>query len=42
MSLSRKGTDWMQKEILINEGIEFNSKMQIDFKKYLWRPKELT
>ena len=40
MSLSRKGTDWMQKEILINEGIEFNSKMKIDFKKYLWRPKE--
>mgnify|MGYP001167561587 FL=1 len=42
MSLSRKGTDWMQKELLINEGIEFNSKMKIDFKKYLWRPKELT
>ena len=42
MSLSRKGTDWMQKEFLINEGIEFNSKMKIDFKKYLWRPKELT
>ena len=42
MSLSRNGTDWMQKKILINEGIRFNKKMQIDIKKYLWIPKELT
>ena len=42
MSLSRKGTDWIQKELLIKEGIKFNSKMKIDFKKYLWRPKEIT
>ena len=41
MSLSRNGTDWMQKELLINEGIKFNSKMKIDMKKYLWRPKEI-
>ena len=40
MSLSRNGTDWMQKELLINEGINFNKKMQIDIKEYLWRPKE--
>ena len=42
MSLSRNGTDWMQRELLINEGIKFNSKMKIDIKKYLWRPKEFT
>ena len=39
MRLSRNGTDWMQKELLINEGIKFNSKMKIDLKKYLWIPK---
>ncbi len=42
MSLSRKGTDWIQKELLIKEGIKFNSKMKIDLKKYLWRPNEIT
>ena len=40
--VSRKGTDWIQKELLIKEGIKFNSKMKIDIKKYLWRPKEIT
>ena len=39
MSLSREGTDWMQKELLINEGIKFNKEMKIDIKKYLWKPK---
>tara|TARA_Y100000589_G_scaffold214399_1_gene202272 strand:- start:67 stop:399 length:333 start_codon:yes stop_codon:yes gene_type:complete len=41
MSVSRNGTDWMQKELLINEGIKFNSKMKINIKQYLWKPKEL-
>ena len=41
MSVSRNGTDWMQKELLINEGIKFNSEMKINIKKYLWKPKEL-
>ena len=40
MSVSRNGTDWMQKELLINEGIQFNSEMKINIKKYLWKPKE--
>ena len=39
MSFSRNGTDWIQKGLLINEGIKFNSKMKIDIKKYLWIPK---
>ena len=38
MSLSRKGTDWIQKELLIKEGIKFNSKIKF----FLWRPKEIT
>ena len=38
MSLSRNGTDWIQKRLLINEGIKFNSKIKIDIKTYLWKP----
>ena len=30
MGVSRNGTDWMQKELLINEGIMFNTEMKID------------
>ena len=41
MSLSKNGTDWIQKELLINDGIKFNSKMKSDIKKYVWRPKEI-
>ena len=40
MSVSRNGTDWMQKELLVNEGIKFNTKMKIEIKKYLWEPEE--
>tara|TARA_B100000963_G_scaffold103923_1_gene90007 strand:+ start:375 stop:512 length:138 start_codon:yes stop_codon:yes gene_type:complete len=40
MSQARKGTDWMQKELLINEDIKFNAEMKIDKKTYLWKPKE--
>ena len=38
MRVSRNGTDWMQKEFLVNEGIKFNKKMKIDINKYLWKP----
>ena len=41
MSVSRNGTDWMQKELLMNEGIKFNEKMKINIKKYLLKPKEI-
>ena len=40
MRVSRDGTDWMQKELLINEGIKFNTEMKIDKKKYLWKQKK--
>ena len=39
MSISRNGTDWMQKDLLINKGIEFIRTIQIDIKKHLWKPK---
>ena len=42
MRISRNGTDWMQKKLLINEGIKFDSRMKIDIKKYLWKPKDIT
>ena len=42
MSISRNGTDWMQKKLLINEGIKFDSRMKIDIKKYLWIPNDIT
>jgi len=28
MSLSRNGTDWIQKELLVSEGIKFDAKMK--------------
>jgi len=40
MSVSRNGTDWMQRELLLNEGIKFNSEIKNDMKKYLWKLKE--
>ena len=40
MNESGNGTDWIQKELLIIEGIKFNAEMKIDIKKYLWKPKE--
>ncbi len=41
MSFSRHGSDWIQKKLLVNEGIKVDSKMKIDTKQYLWIPKEL-
>ena len=38
MRLSRNGTDWIQKNLLINEGIEFKANIKIDIKKYQWKP----
>ena len=40
MSVSRNGTDWIQHELLVREGIKFNTKMKIDIKQYLWIPEE--
>ena len=37
MSLKRRGTDWIQKNLLVRESNKSDSKMKIDIKKYLWR-----
>lgn len=34
----RNGMDELQREWLEQEGVVFNQREQIDFKKYLWRP----
>ena len=41
MSVSRHVTDWKQNELLVGEGIKINTKMKIDKKLYIWKPKEL-
>ena len=41
ISLCKKGTDWIQTELLIKEGIKFNSKMKIDIKKVYGDQKRL-
>ncbi len=34
---SRKGTDWMQKELLISEGIPVDTEWRVPLRKYLWK-----
>lgn len=36
-SESREGTDWIQKELLIVEGIPVDNKWRVPLQKYLWR-----
>lgn len=38
MTLSRAGTDWMQREMLIAEGIPVDAEGRLPLKQYLWRP----
>ena len=38
MSLSRAGTDWIQREMLIAEGIPVDAEGRLPLKQYLWRP----
>jgi methylated-DNA-protein-cysteine methyltransferase-like protein len=37
-SVVRNGTDYLQKAILEDEGIEFDKKGRIDLKRYRWQP----
>ncbi len=39
-SVLRNGTDYLQRAILEEEGIEFNAKGRVDLKRYRWRPSE--
>ena len=38
MSLSREGSDWIQRELLIAEGIPVDAEGRLPLKHYLWRP----
>ena len=37
MSLSREGTDWMQRDLLIAEGIPVDSEGRLPLQRFLWR-----
>ena len=41
MSPSREGSDWMQRELLLAEGIPVGSGGQLPLRRYLWDPPEL-
>ena len=38
MSLSREGSDWIQRELLIAEGIPVDAEGRLPLKHYLWPP----
>jgi methylated-DNA-protein-cysteine methyltransferase-like protein len=38
MSPSREGSDWMQRELLIAEGIPVDQEGRLPLKRFLWRP----
>ena len=40
MSLSREGTDWMQRDLLIAEGIPVDLEGRLPLKRFLWSPDE--
>tara|TARA_B100000073_G_scaffold291869_1_gene254954 strand:- start:432 stop:803 length:372 start_codon:yes stop_codon:yes gene_type:complete len=40
MSLSREGSDWMQRELLITEGIPVDANGRLPLKRFLWSPDE--
>ena len=40
MSLSREGSDWMQRELLIAEGIPVDQDGRLPLKRFLWAPDE--
>ena len=38
MSLSREGSDWIQRELLLAEGIPVDDEGRLPLRRYLWRP----
>ncbi|MCB4398447.1 MGMT family protein [Synechococcus sp. MU1625] len=38
MSLSRKGSDWMQRELLMAEGIPVDVEGRLPLRQFLWHP----
>ena len=38
MSLSREGSDWMQRELLLAEGIPVDAEGRLPLRQFLWNP----
>ena len=38
MSLSREGSDWIQRELLIAEGVPVDAQGRLPLRQHLWRP----
>ena len=38
MSLSREGSDWIQREMLLEEGVPVDEEGRLPLKERLWRP----
>ena len=38
MSLSREGSDWIQRELLIEEGVSVDAQGRLPLRQHLWRP----
>ena len=38
MSLSREGSDWIQREMLIAEGIPVDAEGRLPLRRFLWHP----
>ena len=38
MSLSREGSDWMQRELLMSEGIPVDAEGRLPLRQFLWHP----
>jgi len=38
MSLSREGSDWIQRELLMAEGIPVDERGRLPLRQFLWQP----
>ena len=38
MSLSREGSDWIQRELLLQEGVPVDAEGRLPLRERLWRP----
>ncbi|QNI42827.1 6-O-alkylguanine DNA alkyltransferase-like protein [Synechococcus sp. A15-28] len=42
MSLSREGSDWIQRELLLAEGVPVDEEGRLPLKERLWRPEAMS
>ncbi len=38
MSISREGTDWIQRDLLKSEGVFIDQELKVQLSRYLWEP----